>query len=261
MKKYLLKYKTIISSEGHSLISILDSVFNNFESNRFSFIDNKNITHDCRIKLIKKEDGYFYGRFGEIKSSNVENGVAIFNDEEFSEADFKYHVQFLINSNSCEMDFIYNARANCFCEAFQSYVVNKCNLAIFSLVDRIDNGLEQKIRRAKKIKYVGIKNKNIREINGIFNDLYDLDTYKVEVKVKFKKTAGLNIEKITEFYSRNKNNNQYSISFIDEDNNSLVKNFADNAFFKTKTLEINPIDITNDDFIFNELKRKLDDAA
>lgn len=257
VKKYNLKYKDIIC-DNDNLLGIFQKTFKGLGKYSFTFLGNKKITHKCQIDIYKFDNEYLFGRFGEIKNSDVENGVAIYNEKEINNAEFKYHVQFLIKISTHEMDFIYNSKASCFEEAFVHFISVSANTVIFNLVNKDDYGLRKRIQKAKKIRYISVKKNNSDEINGLCKDFFEFSSYDVLVKIKFKNKSSFNNDKMVEFYESHKNDQLLSVGLIDEYNNSVVRNFAEDLFFKTKTIVISPSDIKNNDFIFEKLLENLE---
>lgn len=258
-KKFILKYKDICGDNSYSIKEVLLKSLKAGLKDTYIFTDSKNKKHNCQIQIYETDGKYIFGRFGEIKNSNVENGVAIVNGVE-TDADFKYHVQFLIKLSTCEMDFIYNSKATCFDEAFEYYISDKNNLVFFKLFNKSDDGLERKIRKARKIQYINVKKDNSDEVKGIFHEFFDYSMYQVDIKVKFRKKASINNDKMVDFFKQHKNDRLFSVRLVDEYNNKITKNFADDLFFKTKTLEINPEKIKDNDYVLEELKRNLENV-
>ena len=128
IKKFTIKYDDIfIYDDALNLKDVIEFSFVK-ERNNFDFLDSNNKRHLCQFLKINSSDDYFFGKFGEIKSSWKENGVAVLDDRELENIEFKYHVQFYIDYLSHSMVFIYNSNATCFEEAFKEYLAQNPNL-------------------------------------------------------------------------------------------------------------------------------------
>ena len=259
MKKYSLKFKDIVyGGSPEELKKAFYECFVLDESRVFPFIDNKSKKHKCQIVTFKIEKPFIYGRFGEIKNANVENGVAMVNDNEIDDADFKYHVQFLINTDTNEIVYVYNMKASCFDDAFTDFVQNTSNIISFGLVNKSDKGLIERIRKAKKIKYINAKKNDPTVVNALFKEFNnEYSIFQIDTRITFKNKKGLSTDDVCEFIKRNENDITFTVAFTDEDGNELVKNFTDNLFFKSVVIDISPEDIKDKDYMFRTLKEKL----
>lgn len=259
VRKYTLKYKTIISlNPNASLKESLETIFKDAKTVWHDYVDDNENHHNCVFEKYKLDDNYGFCRFGEIKESHMQNGVAFINDVEYENASFKYHVQFLIDYKKSQIVFVFNNNASCFEEAFPDFVSQKTNSLGFALEQIRADGLEEKIAKAKKIKFISLVKNNPDEFKPIFGSFYTDDLFETEIKLHLRKKKSTYRERVVDFVRQNKNDGQYSIAFTDEFGVDQLKKFTETIFFKTKKITIETEDINDKEKMFALLKENLE---
>lgn len=264
--KYILRFKEIaIFDMDISLNDVFDKIFANSDFISLDFYDSLSIRRVCQFKLFKKEKDYFFGQYGEIKDSKIQNGVAVINDKEYPNADFKYHVQFLIKYNNdsskpSDIVFIFNKNALGFETAFQELFSQKGDVFRIAFLEKKPSDLREKIRTARKIKYISVvKDNNPYELNFLFKELYDINVYTTELRVLFRKKKSICNEEIIEYINKRQNDPCYSIAFIDENGVDYVKKFTEMINYKSKKISINAEEISDREFVYKLLKDNLNE--
>ena len=265
--KYILRFKEILISDFDiDLQSVMESIFSENNTVKFDFFDSKTKKHYGVFEKYFSDENYFYGRYGEIKDSNIQNGVALIDEKEYPDADFKYHVQFLIKySKNKELSvddivFVYNRNALGFEDGLINFISQKGHVFKINLLEKKSQDLLKRLKNARKIKSVSVvKDNNPTELRSWFSELYDNGAYTTEIKVSFHKNRRLTNEEIYDFVEKRKNDSTYKIDFVDEDGVTIVKKFTEMIIYKSKMILISPNDFSDKNKMYELLKDSFND--
>lgn len=263
--KYILRFKDLLIMDLESnLKESLDSIFSNSDKIAFNFIDKNSKEHECQFSMYSNNDEFFFGRYGEIKESKIQNGVALIDEKEYPDADFKYHVQFLIkysksNSNH-DMVFIYNHNAISFEDGLIELLKNKGNIFQVALLEKSRSDLVSALKKARKIKYISVKkDNNPTELNPWFKELYDNGLYTTEIRISFKKKKSVTNEEVVKYVDKYSTESNRTVAFIGEDGVDYVKSFTDCITFKSKKISITSDDFDDKQKVLKILKESIDE--
>lgn len=260
--KYILRFKEVLISDFDvDLKTVIELIFRENNVVKFDFFDAKQKKHFSIFEKYKIDGDFFYGRYGEIKDSNLQNGVAFIGDKEYPDADFKYHVQFLIKYNkdtenpTDDIVFIFNRNALGFEDGFIELIKQNGHVLQACLVEKESQDLLKKLRKARRIKSITVvKDNKPDELKPLFRELYENGIYTTEIKILLKRNKSLSNDEVVSFVEKRKNDATYRIDFVDEDGVDIVKKFTEMITYKSKMISISPEDFSDKDKMFNLMK-------
>ena len=264
--KYILRFKDILIIDLESnLKRSFDSIFSDIQKISFKFLDKNSKQHHCQFLMYLNNDEFFFGRYGEIKESKIQNGVALIDEKEYPDADFKYHVQFLIkygkNGDGVhEIVFIYNHNAISFEDGLIELLKNEGKILQLTLLEKSNSDLIKALKNARKIKYISVKkDNNPKELNTWFKELFDNGIYSTEIRINFKRKKSVTNDEIIKYVNKYSSERNRSIAFTGEDGVDYVKSFTDCITFKSRKITISADDFSDKHRILKILKESIEE--